>query len=149
MRFSPKTEEEINTSNLIEKGEYPFLIFDAIDYISKSSQKEMIKLFVRIWDINGHERTICDYLGEDMAYKLRHFSEATGLLDKYNTGELKPSDCVNKQGHLKLDIQKGKAKGDGTFYGDSNTIKDYIVGEVKPKQPLSFDKDMPNDDVPF
>ncbi len=151
MNFPPKTEEEIQAMGLIEEGTYPFEVLEAKDSKSKSGN-EMIELKLRIWDNLGRERQCFDYLLEAMAFKLRHFCEAVGLLDKYNAGTLLASDCLSRCGKLELVVQPGKQKPDGSYYQDKNSVKDYVKpegGAVTASTEAAKDSDFKDDDVPF
>ncbi len=150
MRFQPKTEEEIQSMNLLEEGTYDFQVIDAIDTLSKANN-EMIKLTLKIWDKNGLEKIMDDFLLEKMAFKLRHFSECTGLLEKYETGQMNSHDCIGKSGKLEIKIDKGKPipnDPDGRYFPDKNSVKDYIKQELKE---LSTNKDESpfDDEIPF
>ena len=135
MRFTPLSEEEIKESNLFEPGIYNFEVLEALDKISKSGN-EMIELKIKIWDNNGKEKIIYDYLLEMMKFKLKHFSECVSLEDKYNDGGINANDCIGKSGELDLIIYVDK-KG---RYADKNAVKDYIVNK---------DKNDISDDIPF
>jgi hypothetical protein len=125
MRFQPKSESEIQSMNLLQDGVYPFEVVEAHDRISKSGN-DMIELKLKLWDSEGHERIIFDYLLEKMAYKLRHFAEISGLLDKYESGEINYLDCLHKTGNVEITIQKGQQKNEGGYYPDKNSVKDYV-----------------------
>ncbi len=86
MRFQPKTEEEILAFNLLPDGSYKFMVMGAHNKVSKTGN-DMIELKLSISYENAHH-IIFDYLLEAMLFKLRHFAEATGLLDKYEAGEV-------------------------------------------------------------
>ncbi len=140
MKFVPKTEEAIVQEEkerlsalLLADGDYDFEIGagaeDAVDEVSKSNN-DMIHVKLRVYTGQGEGwKFVDDYLLEAMPGKLRHACEATGLLEKYESGNLSADDFKGKCGKVKLTKQKGKAKGDGTldFYPDKNTVKDYVV----------------------
>jgi hypothetical protein len=130
MKFTPKTDEEIARENLWPAGEYSFEILEAADKTSKSGN-EMIEMKVKVINDDGGFILVNDYLLESIAYKLKHAAEACGLLEQYSTGSLVSHDFIGKTGMLKLKIQKGKPKDDGSgdVYPDRNAIGDY----VKPK----------------
>jgi len=128
MNFSPKTADEISTFSLLEKGVYNFRVTKAEDQISKSGN-EMIKLTLQIWDKAGDSHFIFDYLLEKAAYKLRHFAECCGLIDKYNLGAFSAGDCEGREGKVDIIVQPGQPKPDGGFYADKNAVKDYVVGD--------------------
>ena len=126
MKFTPMSKEEIEFSNLLEPGIYPFEVMTASDEISKAGN-EMIKLKLNVFGEN-REAYVFDYLMEKLQYKLRHFAEATGLLAAYESGHLDAIHCFGKQGYCKLIIDQGNGE-----FGPKNAIKDYIKPEVTAK----------------
>lgn len=145
MKFTPKTEEEVNAFSITPEGVYDFEIISAFDTTSKAGN-DMIKLMINFYDKEGNLKSIDDYLLEAMAYKLRHAAEACGLLKKYESGELEADDFVGKTGKFKLGISKGKAKPDGGTYPDKNDVKDYIVDTKAAKAKAAAAVD---DEIPF
>lgn len=123
MRFNPMSEEELARSSLLEAGTYPFEILSASEELSKAGN-EMIRLKLNVFGPSGEQVHIYDYLLEKLAFKLRHFCEATGLLTKYEDGTLSELDCEGKSGFVKIAIEPGNGG-----YGPKNTVKDYVVKE--------------------
>jgi hypothetical protein len=119
MQFKPKSEDDIKRESLAPVGEYDFEVTSAEDKVSKN-QSEMIALKLNVY-VDGKPRQMRDWLLESMAYKLRHFCGATGLLPKYEAGTLKAEDCVGRAGRLTVIIK------DDPQYGPQNSIKDYMV----------------------
>jgi hypothetical protein len=154
MKFTPKTNEEIESMGLIDPGMYKFSVLEAEDQISKTGN-EMIKLTLRVQDAHGIMHNIFDYLlekGKPMAFKLRHFCEHTGLLAKYEAGELTAADCLDKTGVCEVIVQPGQDKYDGSKYPDKNAIKDYLQNKSSiSKDPLPETTGHPafDDDIPF
>ena len=144
MKFAPKTEKEIASAGLWDKGTYAFEILEATDDLSKSSGKEMIKLKVKIFKDNGASQNVFDYLLPDsMEYKLRHIAEACGLLADYEKGDLEAYQFVGKSGYAKVGISKDKTGA----YPDKNQINDYVV-DGKP-DPKTLKEALNDDSVPF
>lgn len=125
MRFTPKTQEELDKEGLLPKGVYDFEVFRAEDKTSKKGN-EMIELGIKLFDPNGGTPFVNDYLMEAMAYKLRHFCEVTGLVRQYDDGSLCADDCVGRAGKAKVDIEPA-ANG----YPAKNVIKDYVTERAK------------------
>lgn len=157
MKFKPRTQEELlfetAAMSLITPGIYSFEVIEATNKFSKAGN-EMIELKLKVWDDNGRERIIFDYLLESMAHKLRHFCEATDLLSKYEMGVIDDMDCVGKSGLVDLIIQKGTQKLDGSYYSDRNSVKDYLIKEgfnkpSTPKLSIASNGDIIDDDIPF
>lgn len=146
MRFTPKSEKEINEEKILPEGEYPFEISGAEEKVS-SKRNPMIVLTVRVYKPNGQFILVTDYLMESMLYKLLHCAQACGLEDQYNKGKLPPELFIGKTGMLKLKIDpEGQ-------YPAKNSVKDYIKDAAKvvlPKDGLSkvLDKDL-DDEIPF
>lgn len=147
MRFAPKSKEELQYMSLLPKGVYQFEVSNAEDTKSQAGN-DMIKLTLKIYDKNGSPTTLFDYLLESWAYKLRHFAEVTGIVDKYDLGNIEAKDCLGKVGHAEIIIEEGKQKPDGSKYHDQNSIKDYIkvAGVI---HPVKQDDIELNDDIPF
>jgi hypothetical protein len=122
MNFQPKTEKEIAESKLWHKGDYDFEIVDASEKVSQSGGNPMIELKLKLSNGKGSGRTITDYLLAETPEKLRHASEACGVLDRYNTGSLSNSDFRGKRGKLKLGIEKDRKH----VYPDKNVVLDYV-----------------------
>ncbi len=153
MRFQPKSEESIQEERLMAAGEYDFEVNSAEDTTSKNGN-EMIKLELRIWDDQGRERILTDFLLEKMAAKLRHFSDSAGILNQYEQGAMSASACERKQGRVKIAIEEDKTGQ----YPPKNVVKDYITRKAKPlvaSKPRPTVATVPdeapieNDDVPF
>ncbi len=138
MNFTPKTEKEIQESNLIpDKSRCEFEVISAEDKQSAKGN-DMIVLSLSIYQNGERKSNIFDYLLEAMAFKLRHFCQVTGLIEKYEDGELTADDCIGKMGGCLIGIQKHKTGA----YPDKNVIKDYIDNSGNVTSP---DKE----DIPF
>jgi len=118
MRFTPKTQEEIDFENLLPKGEYDFEVVKAEDAVSKKGN-EMIKVNLKVFHGEGFQ-FVTDYLMEAMAYKLRHFFETIGMIDAYNAGSVQAADLVGACGKVHIDIEPASGE-----YAAKNTVKDY------------------------
>lgn len=127
MKFSPKTEDDIKREALLPPGEYDFEVIKSEDKQSQSGN-DMIAVQLKVFGPNG-ERTVRDWLMEKMAYKLRHFCAATGILPKYEAGTLTAEDCLGRSGKVKIVIK------DDAQYGPQNSVKDYAVAEAAKESP--------------
>jgi hypothetical protein len=145
----PLSKEQLKQGDLIEPGIYDFEVIDAEEAISKSGN-EMLKLKLKVWDSNGRERILFDYLLESLEWKIGHFAECTGLFDKYQEGVLSANDCIGKSGQCKVYIQVSK----DPQYGDKNSIADYMLtdeqsaAKVKRKAEAAS-VDFVDDQLPF
>ena len=148
MRFNPRSEQELAQMGLLPEGEYDYSVIEAKDSLSKASGKEMVEMKIAVWDKEGREHVMFDYLIESMGHKLRHFCEANNLLDKYTAGEIHANDCRGKQGKVFIIIQKGKPNPNGGYYPDRNSVKDYAIHETL-GQPVKVADNYLNDEIPF
>jgi hypothetical protein len=145
MRFKPLSQQELEEAGLIPEGIYNFQVLDAEDQVSKSGN-EMIKLKLGVF-VDGVMRVVFDYLLEALAFKLKHFTDVTGIPHKYTDGSILAGDCIGKKGHVHIMIVPAK---DG--YAAKSGVKDYCQG-IAPStlQPLAqpatasdgFDTDLP------
>ncbi len=124
MKITPKTEEHFKRRNLLDPGIYDFIVHDAIEKVSKNSGDPMIEVILKIKDMYGNVHTLFDSLmdKEPFDYKIRHLSECSDVLDKYNNGEIFASDFLGKKGKVKVLIKKDKSGQ----YPDRNSVQDYI-----------------------
>lgn len=143
--FTPKSEEEITKSGLLEKGEYDFVVKSAQIKPSKSSGKPMVELVLGVWDKEGREHTIFDYLVDAIEYKIRHFCYSVGLGDKYEAGGFYPEESIGKNGLCKVFIKEDKSGQ----YPPKNSIADYLQGKKEMKTNPKQEEEFKDDDVPF
>lgn len=129
----------------LPNGDYDFTIKQAEDKRS-SSGNDMIEMQLTVWDNDGRERTIFDYLVDSDAseWKVRSFADATGLREAYDTGNLQASDCVGASGRVTLRIQAARVVN-GKSYDARNTVKAYVAAKVKPRhepEPAGMARDL-------
>jgi hypothetical protein len=138
--------EELKVSFLIDPGSYNFEVLKATNKTS-SKGNPMMEMQLKVWDNNGKEHIIYDYLlsSPTWAFKIKHFCESIGL--SYDKGGFETWDCENKFGKCEIIIQKGAKKEDGSFYPEKNSVKDYIKKDNLPSTSKN-NLDM-NDDLPF
>jgi hypothetical protein len=148
--FKPMSDQEIDAylnRELLKEDVYPFMVKGVEQKISNSGNP-MLKIHLGVMH-EGEERNIIDYLvaTDQMMFKIKHFCEAIGVEDLYNSGTISPDACLKRSGKAKIGIQKGGPKENGGFYPDKNSVKDYIKCEVSQiKKP---DQDEFNDDIKF
>lgn len=118
MQFTPKSEKEVNAHDLLPAGTYPFRVISAEEKTSKSGN-EMIALKLGVFH-GEREQWVFDYLLESVAFKLRHFCAATGLMEKYEAGQIHACDLDAREGFVQIKIEP--AKGD---FQAKNVVKDY------------------------
>lgn len=163
--LSSKQAEEMMRPPLIDDGRYQMEVVEVHttdkyhNPLVDKSGAPMTKLRVKIWDHDGHERPVFTNLfwGEDnkMSYRTRHYAEAVGALDLYESGELldRIHVTVGRAGVCEVYTQKGRDKNDGSGekWPDKNEIRDFFVMENAPqaaavtngKPKADFDDDIP------
>lgn len=148
MQFTPKTEEEVTGDSAdfqpFPKGAYDFQVESAAEKTSKSGNP-MIELVLTVW-VGGVERKVWDYLvgTESSQWKLRHFCYATGLHDRYESGELGAADCVDVSGRADFTVKPATAS-----YPAKNSVKDYVVSDNATRAAAVAAPQIPDEDIPF
>lgn len=143
MKFQPKSDEQLakeeQARTLWEKGIYSYEIISHVKFGSNTIQtcdtvskkgNDMLVLVVKLFNDDGRESVVVDYITGDMGFKFKHVAYANGLGAQYDAGELNAIDFVGKCGKAKVGISKGKPKDDGSGnYPDKNCINDYLVDD--------------------
>jgi hypothetical protein len=138
------TAEEDKMRNVFEKGEYSFLV----ESVEKKDCKNGINtmLVVNLLLMNeGKSLKITDWIMLDMEnfeYKLRHFADSCGLIEKYDANTLEDKDFLGREGMAKVSVTEYEKDGELI---KTNKINDY----VKAKMPKVNDSDFLNDAIPF
>lgn len=151
--FTPMTEEEIQSSNLLEDGDYDFEVVKSTRKISKANNP-MAELQLNVWDKEGRQHLVYDYLIFSTVplniKKIKHFCEAVGLHEEYNKGSIPEelercfgSAHFSKQNGAEIPNDKLNGKPIGSRYPDKNVVDDYIKKETKQSNPLPFDDTIP------
>ncbi len=155
MKFTPKTDEQLSSENLMPEGVYPFEVLEASNQTSKAGNS-MIKLKLSVY-CGESPRIVFDYIMEKMPFKLKHFCRVTNQLQRYNAGTLEAQDCAGKCGNVQIAIEET------TGFPSKNVVKDYVMnqdqidkvnGQTKmfeePSKPTSKPSDdLEKDDIPF
>lgn len=154
--FTPKSKEETQRKEfpLLPKGEYDFEVISSKEKTSKAGNP-MFEINLKVFGPDGQHQRLFDYLLLDDSgqWKLRHFCEATGMLDRYESGDLDEGELEGQVGRVKIKIQPAK---DG--YPEKNAVEDYIptdeaaanktTKQAKENSKRSSKKDL-NDDIPW
>lgn len=153
------SEEEVQNErySLLEDGVYNFTVTKATGKMSKpkpgKESNPMIELQITVWDGQGREHYIYDYLvgSRNMAWKTKHFCDSVGLSKEYSGGDFNEFMAERKSGKAQIGFQAGKPKEGGGMYKDKNVIEDYVMTDSGAKKaPLAKDQDNEfSDDVPF
>lgn len=142
MRYTPYTEAEIQSMNVMDEGIYTFQVLE-VHTTDKSNNPlcdkngiEMAKLKLLVWDKNDKERTLYTYISGDgnFAYKLRHFAKTIGMIEDYEQGTFNINRAVGKSGQADIVIKKGTMKNDGSgeMWADRNDVKDFVTTSNNP-----------------
>lgn len=150
--FPPMTEEEIKALNMVEEGIYDFEVVKSTQKTSKSGN-QMIEMQLMIWDKEGKEHVVFDYLVsiKSMMYKIKHFCDTVGLEKEYQRGNFDVTQCEGRRGKAHIVIQSGQPNPAGGMYADKNAVKDYVMtdkGAVKHDSAKNEDYQF-SDDIPF
>lgn len=143
MRFTPLSESEMKAQQgVLKPGIADFEVADALDMISRQGN-EMIKLTLKVNDVDGTRGTVFDYLVSNVQWKILGFFQSIGTPQDYIQGNMNPDALIGACGKCSLVIQKDKTGQ----YGDQIRVKEYLKTDVKndaqPKSPLD------GDDIPF
>lgn len=123
MKHTPMSDEELAKQGLLEPGTYDFEVREAEDKIS-SKGNDMIEVRLNVYDTDGSIRPIRDWIVPQMAKKFKHFHNACGMMDKYESGTLEASDVIGKAGKC-IVLQQPYTNKDGLELM-SNKIDDYV-----------------------
>lgn len=145
MRVDPKTEQEVEEAGLLPAGEYDFEVIEAEDTTSKKGN-DMLVLTLSIEDGDGRSHKVIDYLVDAVAYKVRHFASAVGMLKEYEAGNIPAHLLKGRTGKCKLRLEP--AKGD---FRAKNSVNDYVKesGGNGAAPPAKFVPQELDDDIPF
>ena len=168
MKFTPKSDEQIEKEQrermLWDKGVYSYEILEYVTFGTKTiktcdtqSQKgnDMMQLVVKLFNDDGRESVLIDYITESLAFKLKHLAYSHGMGQQYDAGELHAPDFIGKCGKAEVGVSKGKKKEDGSDdkYPDKNSIVDYVVdggADQSSMPPPGHPANAPIDDtIPF
>ncbi len=151
MNFTPKTVEEIETEkrefatqSLLPKGWYDFEVMEAEDTKSKKSGKDMIKLKLRVFNPNGGEKHVYDYLIETAPTHLFDFCESVGLENDYHAGTLTAQDCIGKSAKVKIAIDDKDEN-----YEPKNVAKNYGSAQAQTEGPATATEEVDSDGIPW
>ena len=126
MKFTPKSEQEIQEAGLLPKGIYDAEIIESEEAESKAGNP-MIKINVRVFRPDGGSALIFDYLLASMPHKLRHCAYAVGFGGDYENGLLSAFDLIGRPCKVNVGISQDKNKE----FPMRNQINDYVVDAVE------------------
>jgi hypothetical protein len=139
-------EQILAQHKTLEPGEYDFQVSAANFKISKTNGNEMIELVLKVWDKNGMEHTLYDYLlfSEKMAFKLKHFWESVGKPENYTFGGCDVNDMDNLCGKLKTILQKSQDNS-----RMNARVADYVSMKDHTGKTIKTNVEQMDDDIPF
>jgi len=153
VRVTPKTDEQFDAIEAERKAQWePWPVGTICDYeilsakdATSSKGNEMIVADVRVFNSEGKQKDLTDYIGEWNEYKLKRIAP-----ERYEAGLVEGDSLVGKRGKCRLGLSKGQQKDDGTFYADKNDIKEYLKAEVEAEDVTKTDSlDWKKGDAPF
>jgi hypothetical protein len=129
MKTTPRSEAEaqkISRRTPIPVGWHEAQIHEASETRSKYDN-EMIELSIFVFDTEGNERILKDWLTNSKlgAVRLRHACEAIGALAQYDAGEIVPTIFPGCTCRVYVGIEKKRG------YHDRNVIQDYAASTAK------------------
>lgn len=164
MIFTPKTDGEIQRQALIPEGTYQATL---VNFCERDQQGNPLmtkkgdpkfNVSCKIYDSEGKSKNMFDDIGPYFIKKFKHFCDAVGLQNEYNTGKITEEDGKEKIGNnFVVEIgtysykkNKGQANEEEVI---SNCINDYLLIK-KPNFPSGASTtpaidDFKDDDVPF
>lgn len=162
MRYTPYTEEQIQSKNVMDEGTYTFQVLEVCTtdksgrVLQDKNGNDMAKLKLSVWDGEDKERALYTFISGDdnFAYKLRHFAKAIDMLDDYEQGIFNIHRSVNKSGKAHIVVKKGtlKTDGSGDMWPDRNDVKDFVCDSQPFVSALTNNIAKPeefNDDIAF
>lgn len=146
MKFKVLSEEELaDKMGNLSPGKSDFQIFEAEDKVSKAGNP-MLALNLKVWDQNGREGRVFDYITANAQWKLKKMLEAVGMEKEYEQGEVDPNQLMGKSGQLTLVMTKDPERGDRL------NVKNYLPHSIKKEAQSETilqqksDTDLPNFD---
>lgn len=148
--FTPLSDEELDSFDLMEDGIYDFEVVKSTRKISQAGNPQC-ELQLKVWDMRGQVHTVFDYLVFTQVKlnlrKIKHFCESVGWAEKFSQGNL-PEEMEMLCGKVQIGRQDKTLKKDGNgFYPPKNVVIDYIDKGKKTLSSVSSSE--LNDDIPF
>lgn len=160
MNFTPMTKQQLK--NLLPEGNYPFEVTGAEEKISKNGNP-MIALNLRVVGEKGEVVFVNDWLMQPVKdedqdktknkiWKIRSFCYSTGLINKYEEGNLTDSNCLHKKGWVKIkvktdqDLNQVNSVG---YYLEDKSLQNSSKAQEKNDSAMNSANDFLNDDLLF
>lgn len=148
IKFTPKTEDELNKFENLPPGEYAFTVLGSGEIASKSAKNSGRMMCALKLNVHGpkFDRHVYDYFADWFSeWKLKHFCETAGLAKSYAAGIVDASNhnWKGREGWVKIGIRPAQGN-----YAETNEVLDYLVDE-EPTKPAVPGPRTEDDDVPF
>lgn len=145
MNFTPLNKNEIQELKLLPIGNYLMTIVEAKEATTQKGQSK-ISLTLSCEDKNGRQRKMWDDLAEYNIEKMQQFCELAELSKQYESGNLLPSDCLNK----KVWVSVGKQEANGNYKAKNVVLKYLGENEITQYQLAHPASDtLVEDSIPF
>lgn len=126
MIFEPLTDEQIESQKKrLIPGMADFEILDAKEKTSKSGNP-MIEVILRVWDSEGTQGQLKDFLPSNVQWKIKSILQAINKGDLYQTGNVTSLDLVMGCGKCMLGMEKSR----DPQFPDQIRVKEYLSLET-------------------
>ena len=150
MKFTPIPKEELaKQQGILIAGEADFTIDKAEETVAKKSGNPMLKLELKVWDKNGTEGKVWDYIVDSARWKILQLCDSIGRLELYDAGEVTPYALEGQSGKCIITVEKNE-------HGERAKIKSYfpkVASKEEVKKEIKKKDDVPNydedGDIPF
>ncbi len=149
LRYKRISESEDSMRNVLDKGEYPFLIKSVEETRTKSGIYDMLVIEISVMDSTGREHTIKDWVVfmDEMAWKFRHLCSTCGLIDRYESDSIEAKDLEGKHGVVRLSIADYEKEGETRKV---NRVADYVkAGAINAAPKNDASASFHDDQIPF
>lgn len=138
LNYEILTEEQAMQERfqLLPSGEYDAVIIKSEDKISASSGNPMMDITLQVYDKEGYQHPVRDFLvfTKAMMWKAIHCADSAGIIEQYKAGKLCSNTIQGKSVRIKLGVEEGKEipedklgdRSPGARYPDKNKVEDYI-----------------------
>lgn len=131
--FTPRSDEDIAKNNLLAEGEYDFEVIAATEGVSRASGQPMVTTTIQLFTSEG-VRVMKDYFVASQERKWKDFCLSVGMDAEYNAGRVEPATLAGRAGKLRLGVEEGRDKGDGSGekWPPKNSVKGYVRAKASP-----------------
>lgn len=136
-------QERDERGKYYKEGLVDFVVKSVTESVSQKTSKNMLVIELRLWDSEGKEGIIKDYITESMNWKTEDFLESIGLSEEAKKEYLDIEKFEGREGRGRVKYKKDDM--------DKWQIQfNYIMPSVKP-EPVkqAAEQDVINDDIPF